>query len=137
MLRDFKWALDTLGVEYRVVYGTLLGALRSQAIITWTYDIDIALPESYFYRNTSTFSALQKLLGNQYYVEESFGMKRAHLLLPPLIEINTTAHFDGPDDVEGNAIFNDELEEAVKGLLPVSRNWRKRYYLDFHEAPAE
>ena len=137
MLRDVKWALNTLGVEYRVVYGTLLGAVRSQAIIPWTYDIDIALPESSFYRNSSTFSALQKLLGNQYYVGESFNMQRAHLLLPHYIEINTTAYFDGPDDVEGNAFFSDELEEAVRGMLPVSRNWRKRCYVDFYEAPVE
>ena len=137
MLRDFKLALNTLGVEYRVVFGTLLGGVRSKAIIPWTHDIDIALPESSFYQNTSTFSALQKLLGNQYYVGESFDMERAHLLLPPYIEINTTAFFDGPDDVEGNAFFSDELEEAVKGMLPVSRNWRERCYVDFYEAPVE
>ena len=64
-------------------------------------------------------------------------MQRAHLLLPPYIEINTTAYFDGPDDVEGNAFFSNELEEAVKGMLPVSRNWRKRCYVDFYEAPVE
>ena len=137
MLRDFKWALNTLGVEYRVVYGTLLGAVRSHSVIPWSYDIDIALPESSFYQNTATFSALQKLLGNQYYVGKSFGMQRAHLLLPPYIEINTTAFFDGPDDVEGNAFFSDELEEAVKDMLPVSLDWRERCYVDFYESPVE
>ena len=137
MLRDFKLALNTLGVEYRVVFGTLLGGVRSKAIIPWTHDIDIALPESSFYQNTSTFSALQKLLGNQYYVGESFDMERAHLLLPPYIEINTTAFFDGPDDVEGKAFFSDELEEAVNDMLPVSCDWRERGYVDFYEAPVE
>ena len=137
MLRDFKWAFNKLGVEYRLIDGTLLGAVRSKAIIPWTYDIDIALPESSFYQNTSTFSALQKLLGNQYLVGDSFGMQRAHLLLPPYIEINTTAFFDGPDDVEGKAFFSDELEEAVNDMLPVSRDWRERCYVDFYEAPVE
>ena len=136
MLTDFKWALNTLGVEYRVVFGTLLGAVRSQAIIPWTYDVDIALPESTFDPNASTFSALQKLLGNKYYVGESFGMPRAHMLLAPYIEINTTPYFDGPDDVEGNALFSDELEEAVNGMLPVSHDWRERCYVDFYKAPA-
>ena len=135
MLRDFKWAFNTLGLEYRVVYGTLLGAVRSKAIIPWTHDVDVALPESSFERNSSTFSALQRLLENQYYVGESFGMQRGHLLLPPYIEINTTPYFDGPDDVEGNALFSSELEEAVKGMLPVSSSWRERGYVDFYEAP--
>ena len=137
MLRDFKWALNTLGVEYRVVYGTLLGAVRSQAIIPWTYDVDIALPELSFKQNSSTFSALQKLLGNQYYVGESVFMQRAHLLLPYYIEVNTTAYFDGPDDVDGNAFFSDELKETVKGMLPVSPHWRERCYVDFYVAPAD
>ena len=64
-------------------------------------------------------------------------MQRAHLLLPPYIEINTTAYFDGPDDVEGNAFFSNELEEAVEGMLPVPLNWRERCYVDFYESPVE
>jgi len=137
MLKDFTWALNTLGVEYRVVYGTLLGAVRSQTIIPWTYDIDIALPVSEFAVNTSTFPGLQRLLGKDYYVGESFYMRRAHLLRPYYIEVNTTAYFDGPNDLEGNALFSHELEEAVKGMLPLSHNWREHCYVDFYEAPAE
>lgn len=53
------------------------------------------------------------------------------------MEVKTTAYFDGPDDVESNALFGDELEEAVKGMLPESPNWRKHCYVDYYEAPAE
>ncbi|KAL9971116.1 hypothetical protein ACROYT_G023603 [Oculina patagonica] len=137
MLTDFKWALNKLGLEYRVVYGTLLGAVRSQAIIPWTYDIDIALPKAAFDRNSWTFTALQNLLGSQYYVGESHDMKRGHMLLAPYLEINTAPYFDGPDDLEGNALFSSGLEEAVKDMLPVSQSWRKHCYVDFYEAPAQ
>ncbi|KAL9971114.1 hypothetical protein ACROYT_G023601 [Oculina patagonica] len=137
MLTDFKWALNKLGLEYRVVYGTLLGAVRSQAIIPWTYDIDIALPKAAIDQNASTFSALQNLLWGQSYVGSSFAnMSRGHMLLAPYLEINTAPYFDGPDDLEGNALFSNELEEAVNGMLPVSQFWRKRCYVDFYEAPA-
>ena len=136
MLTDFKWALNSLDLEYRVVYGTLLGAVRSQAIIPWTYDVDIALSSAAFGRD-STFSALQKLLGSQYYVGESFmNITRGHMLLAPYIEINTAPYFDGPDDLEGNALFSSELEEAVKDMLPVSHFWRTRCYVDFYKASA-
>ena len=136
MLTDFKWALSKLDLEYRVVYGTLLGAVRSQAIIPWTYDVDIALSSAAFGRD-STFSALQKLLGSQYYVGESFmNITRGHMLLAPYIEINTAPYFDGPDDLEGNALFSSELEEAVKDMLPVSHFWRTRCYVDFYKASA-
>ncbi|KAJ7393329.1 hypothetical protein OS493_006299 [Desmophyllum pertusum] len=138
MLKDFKSALDTLGLEYRIVYGTLLGAVRSQAIIPWTQDVDIAVPKSAFLK-ASTYSSLQKLLGSrQYYVGESFlDMPRGHMLSGPSIEINTTSYFEGPDDLEGNALFSNELEEAVKDMLPVSQNWKARCYVDLYQASDE
>ena len=133
MLTDFKRALNILRLEYRVVYGTLLGAVRSQAIIPWTYDVDIALPKAAFDQNASTFSALQKILGGQYHVGKSFGQHRAHPLWAPYVEIDTAPYFDGPDDLQGNALFSNELEEAVRGMLPVSKFWRTRCYVDFYK----
>ena len=136
MLKDITWAFTELGVEYRVVYGTLLGAVRSQAIIPWTCDIDIALNRS-TYVNASTYTAIEKLLRNQYYVGNSFmGMPRAHMLIPPYIEVDTAPFFDGPDDLQGNLLFSSDIEKAVRDMPPVSARWRDRGYVDFYVAPS-
>ena len=131
MLADFKWAFNKLGLEYRILFGTLLGAVRSKAIIPWTYDVDIGIPNSAF-RNKSTFTALQQVLGSKYYVGRSHGMPRAHRLIAPYIEVDTTPFFSGPDDLNGDALFSDEIEEAVQGMLPISDNWRSRGYADLY-----
>ena len=135
MLEDLKRALGNMGIEYRLLFGTLLGAVRSQAIIPWTFDIDLAISEPAF-NDSATFSALQKelgALGNQYFVGESFGMPRAHILVAPYIEVDTSPFFDGPDDLEGtNGLFSEEIEESVKGMLPIPYSWRYHGYVDFY-----
>lgn len=136
MLADFVWALTRLGIEYRIIYGTLLGAVRSQAIIPWTADIDIALTKSAI-DNASTILAIKKQLENRYYVGNSFmGMARVHSLTGPYIDVDTAPFFDGPDDLQGNLLFSSDIEEAVKGMLPVSKEWRDRGYADLYWSPS-
>ena len=136
MLVDLVWALTRLGIEYRIIYGTLLGAVRSQAIIPWTADIDIALTKSAI-DNASTFSAIEKQLENRYYVGNSFmDTPRVHSLMGPYIDVDTAPFFDGPDDLQGNLLFSNDIEEAVKGMLPVSENWRNRCYADLYWSPS-
>ena len=140
MLKDITWALTQLGVDYRVIYGTLLGAVRSQTVIPWTCDVDIALTKA-DYGNSSTYSSIAELLrtkGSHYYLGISYmGMPRGHMLMAPYIEVDTTPFFDGPDDLEGsNLLFSSDIEEAVQGMLPVSSGWRERRYVDFYISPS-
>ena len=140
MLKDITWALTQLGVDYRVIYGTLLGAVRSQTVIPWTCDVDIALTKA-DYGNSSTYSSIAELLrtkGSHYYLGISYmGMPRGHMLMAPYIEVDTTPFFDDPDDLEGsNLLVSSDIEEAVQGMLPVSSGWRERRYVDFYISPS-
>ena len=140
MLKDITWALTQLGVDYRVIYGTLLGAVRSQTVIPWTCDVDIALTKA-DYGNSSTYSSIAELLrtkGSHYYLGISYmGMPRGHMLMAPYIEVDTTPFFDGPDDLEGNnLLFSSDIEQAVQGMLPVLSGWRERRYVDFYISPS-
>ena len=140
MLKDITWALTQLGVDYRVIYGTLLGAVRSQTVIPWTCDVDIALTKA-DYGNSSTYSSIAELLrtkGSHYYLGISYmGIPRAHMLMAPYIEVDTTPFFDGPDDLEGNnLLFSSDIEEAIQDMLPVLSGWRERRYVDFYISPS-
>ena len=114
-LCDFVDAADKLGIKYRLVYGTLLGAVRSKAIIPWTRDVDVALQRTAF-KTPSTYSALQKELGNKYYIGNSYvGMPRMHSLVPPHLDLDTRNFFSGPDDLRGDAFFSPSDSKCCAG----------------------
>lgn len=136
MLKDVTDVFVKLGIKHRVVYGTLLGAVRNKAIIPWTHDVDISLERNSTH-NKTFFGVIQSHLKDKYYVGESMmGMLRAIPLMPAHINIETTAFFDGDSDLQGNRFFSSEIRDSVQELLPVTRSsWRTRGYMDFYTAP--
>jgi hypothetical protein len=135
-LKDVTDVFVKLGVKHRVVYGTLLGAVRNNAIIPWTHDVDISL-EGKNTNNETFFAMVQEYLKDRYYVGTSFMyMSRGIPLLPPHIDVKTTGFFDGDNDLQGDKFFNPAITESVRELLPVTgSDWRSRGYLDFYTAP--
>ena len=136
LLDDIVWAMNTLNIEYRIVYGTALGAVRSQAIIPWTNDVDIAINESAF-DNTSTYTAIEKLFGNKYFAGEFWHMPRGFRHWPISVEVDTASMFDGPNDLRGDKFSSAEIEEEVNGMLPIAEHWRDHGYIDFYRASPE
>ena len=132
LLEKVVEAFDKSGLQYRLLYGTLLGAVRSKAIIPWTHDADVAIDRS-AYDDTSTFPHIQTLLGDDFYIGYShMNMPRLHPLAPAHITLDTRAFFQGPDDLDGDAFFSPEVQKSVQGMLPILRDWRSRAYLDIY-----
>lgn len=44
--------------------------------------------------------------------------------MPPYIDEDTVPFFDGSNDLEGKALFSEEIEEAVRDMLPILNYWR-------------
>ena len=134
MLQAIVSVFDKLGIEYRLLYGTLLGAVRSGAIIPYTHDLDFAVDDR-FGLNWSRYDTLQKYFGDNYSISSNsfMGVPRLLPLLPAHITINTAQFFDGELDLEGKRLFSPEINDAVRGLIPFSpSNWRTRGYTDFY-----
>lgn len=64
------------GIEYYLLYGTLLGAVRHSKFIPWDYDIDIAMERTQFNRFKSVVQELPDWL-------EVWDMRRRRRRLPP------------------------------------------------------
>lgn len=134
MLQAIVAVFTKLDIKYRLLYGTLLGAVRSGAIIPYTHDVDLAVDDRYGL-NWDNYDTLQVHFGDNYSISSNsfMGMPRLLPLLPPYINIDTAPFFDGELDLEGKGFFSEKITESVKGLLPFSRsNWRTRGYTDFY-----
>ena len=132
ILRDLVWALNKAGIKYRLVYATVVGAVRSGTIIPWTQDVDVTLITG-FQRHWNW--KIQHFLQGKYYVGPSFvGTNRMIPLIPPHMDLNTRPFFDGPDDVSGEHFFSEDILSAMEGVHVIGNTWKERGYADFYNA---
>ena len=84
MLRDFNEICDTHGIDYFVISGTAIGAVRHQGFIPWDDDIDIAMTRDDYERFVSVLDT-DPVYGAKY---ELWGHERKHRyynLIPELM----------------------------------------------------
>lgn len=128
MLSDVTEGLNNIGVGYRIVYGTLLGAVRSGTIIPWTKDIDIALKEDDYFREKN-FKRLEKLLKVKHYGVPVFkGQRRVVPLFPPTQALTSSAF----DPAFQKRLFSRKMLGVLKRLLLAKTRWQDLGYLDFY-----
>ena len=140
LLVTFVNALEKLGVDYRIVYGTLLGAVRSQAIIPSSDDIDIGIHKK-DNDNLTFFTALQQLTGNKYNVvskiHEKFTISGLLPHFTPTLFMNTSKYFQNEDYVQGRLLFKEEILQEMKKMLPVEDKVWERRFVDIYPSPEE
>ena len=133
-------ALRELGVDYRIAYGTLLGAVRSQTIIPHTDDVDIAIHRR-DNDNLTLFAALQDLTGPRFNVvmkmRNELPVSNVLAHFTPTVFTDTAKYFQNENYIEGRALFSEEVLVQMKKLLPVENTVTERRFLDIYPSPEE
>jgi len=120
--------LEKLGLEYRVVYGTLLGAVRSGTIIPWTQDVDIAFKEDDYFREKN-FKRLENILTDKNYSVPVFKGQRR---VVPLFAPTQTLTYSPFDSTFQKRLFSRKMLGVMKRLLSAKTRWLDLGYLDFY-----
>ena len=130
MLVDTVNALKRLAIDYRVVFGTALGAVRSRSIIPWTPDIDLAIKLA-DYKNKTLFKRLQNVMARKYFVGDYQRNRRAIAHYPAKLDYDTSKLFMG-ENIKSDVVFSEEVMRAMEELMPLKNNWQERCYVDLY-----
>jgi hypothetical protein len=127
ILVDTVDALNQIGLEYRVCFGTLLGAVRTKTIIPWDTDIDICVKAS-DYKNRQAFKSLESILKlKRYSCPFILGMRRV-LPLSPLVRYIPNSYV-----LSESNLFRQEVLEMMQDMLPIQKpDWKSLTYVDFY-----
>ena len=131
-------AMNQIGMDYRIVYGTLLGAVRSQAFIPYSDDVDVAIHKADNDRYDN-FLLIQRILGPKYFVawKTNPPVSRVYPHYTPTIKVNTRRHFKGDESLESSSLFDNKIVKEMKELLPVKNVLLEQRYIDLYPSPEE
>lgn len=129
-------AMNQIGMEYRIVYGTLLGAVRSQAFIPYSDDVDVAIHKADNDRYES-FLLMQRILGPRYFVawKTNPPVTRVYPHFTPTVKVNTQRHFKEDNSLESYSFFDSKILKEMKKLLPVKNILLEQRYVDLYPSP--
>ncbi|KAJ7356356.1 hypothetical protein OS493_025465 [Desmophyllum pertusum] len=129
-------AMNQIGIEYRIVYGTLLGAVRSQAFIPYSDDVDVAIHKADNDRYAS-FWLMQQILGPRYFVawKTNPPVSRVYPHFAPTVAVNTRRHFKGDYSLESHALFDSKILKEMEKLLPVKNIASEQRFVDLYPSP--
>ncbi|KAJ7356358.1 hypothetical protein OS493_025467 [Desmophyllum pertusum] len=130
-------AMNEIGMEYRITYGTLLGAARSRAIIPYSDDIDLAVHKK-DNDNYSRFIALQNHIESEYRVawKTKPPMSRVYPHFAPSVDVDTNNFFEG-DSLESKVLFENKILLEMKKLFPIADSHTERRFVDMYPSPEE
>lgn len=123
-LIDAVYGLEQAGIDYRLCYGTTLGAIRSKNIIPWTRDIDIHVTLT-DYHNSYAFSKLRQVMENMHYSTPLvFQLRRIIPQFPLTTHINNLSVYN---------LFSEATLEQLRDALPFEKpDWGTLGYVDIY-----
>lgn len=133
ILVDVVQAMNAIRLDYRIEYGTLLGAVRSGTIIPWTRDVDIGLREDDYFKDR-IFDQLKGILEPKgYSLPLVKGQRRVIPLYPPHQSVNISLF----DNSVKRKLFSEKPLRTIKKMARTNTRWQDLGYLDFYIAKKE
>ena len=129
ILKDIKFVLDTLDLEFFLLFGTALGAVRDKKLIDGDYDIDIGLKHEVLKVHIDSIG--MALVGMGYHVKNHpapYGYPRMikatkHNIMLDIVDLelvdDTRIHFNKPNGsclVYPARLFEDMYEIEFYGM---------------------
>jgi len=101
-------------LQYFLIGGSLIGAVRHQGFIPWDDDLDVAMPRSDYEK---FLNIVDKELGEEYFIDNFYSNKKYYLNFTKLRKKNTLfvqdfqINYDGPKEIWIDILPLDDLKK--------------------------